>query len=116
MNQTIKIDKTEHGFVVDATVAWMYAEDPQSKRIIAVCPSLNITLEVDKQDELWPEIDRGMNSFFTSALKHGVLESFLKTRNWMPPSATVPMHAIVTAKKVTVEKVEIDDLALAATC
>lgn len=114
MKQQIKIDRKADRVVIAAEIAWHYATEPQSARVIAICPTLNITLELDAGTNPVSAIDSSMKTFFGSLMKEGVLESFLKARGWVTPAEKFTVNTVVETPRVSIVPMHIDDLTPAA--
>ena len=71
-----------HTVEIQAKLQWQYYRDESSKRWIAVCDPLKVTIEADTHAELIENIEDGLNLLFRSLLRDNELEQFLRMRGW----------------------------------
>lgn len=67
---------------VRAQLQWMFYRDDRSRRWIAICDPLKVTVEADTHTELRENIADGLNLLFRNLLKDRELDTFLRNRGW----------------------------------
>jgi hypothetical protein len=117
MNERIKVRRRGAAVVsIEAEIPWVYAQDPETKRFVAVCNALNITLEADSVTELLPLITESMDKLFSVIAADGSIDEFLRARNWeaSPHESPSRVHLPIRASNVSFKSVPLHDLQLAA--
>ncbi len=76
---------------VQAQVKWEFYQDQPSKRWIAVCNPLGITIEADTHTELRENIEDALRLFMRSTFEDGELERFLREHGWK--ALNIPANA-----------------------
>lgn len=86
-----------HTVRVQAQVQWEYYQDNASRRWIAVCKPLAITLEADTHTELRENIEDTLRLFMRSMFEDGDFEKFLREHGWKTLNnipSNIPAHDI----------------------
>ena len=77
---------------ISAQLQWVFYRDECTRRWIAVCEALKVTVEADTHTELRENIEDGLNLLFRSLLRDRELDRFLQMRGWTmlgePPDDT----------------------------
>lgn len=77
---------------VKASLQWVFYRDERSRRWIAICDPLKVTVEADTHAELRENIEEGLNLLFQNLLRERELDRFLMLRGWSM-SSQVPEGA-----------------------
>jgi hypothetical protein len=72
-----------HMVQVQAKIQWEFYQDPASKRWIAVCEPLGLTIEADSHTELRENIEDSLRLFMRSIFADGQFERFMRERGWV---------------------------------
>lgn len=67
---------------VNANVSWTVTQDAETRRFVAVCDPLQITIEGDTYRELLENVSDSLHLLLITSLKEGNLEAFLRERGW----------------------------------
>lgn len=89
--------KLKHVVQVQAQLQWEFYQDAASKRWVAVCKALAITLEADTHTELRENIEDTLGLFMRSIFEDGEFERFLREHGWKAmnmPQKNVSAHDI----------------------
>lgn len=81
--------RRKHIVQVQGQVRWEFHQDPASRRWIAICQPLNLTIEADSHTELRENIEDSLRLFLKSVFADGELEKFMRDHGW---TAQVPPH------------------------
>lgn len=75
-------EKMRPAFQLNAQVQWAVTRDDASKRWVAICDPMGITVEADSHTELRENITEAMNLILANLLRSGELDHFLRARGW----------------------------------
>lgn len=67
---------------IETQVQWMFSRNESTRRWLAVCPALKLTIEGDTHSELRENIGDCLNLFFQEMLASNEFERFLRERGW----------------------------------
>ncbi len=67
---------------VRAQIQWQFYQDDASRRWIAICEPLKVTVEADTHTELRKNIEDGVNLLFVNLLRDNELDRFMVERGW----------------------------------
>ena len=67
---------------IEANVGWKVFQSPTSKRWIAICDELNLTLEGESETELRSLIPEALHLLLTDLFTDRELEEFLRAKGW----------------------------------
>lgn len=67
---------------IEANLPWNYTIDRESKRWVAVCQPLKLTIEAEDPQEFLETIRESMDGFFKELLSTGDLDRFLEDHGW----------------------------------
>ncbi len=72
----------KHIVQIQAQLQWEFYQDAASKRWIAVCKPLAITIEADTHTELRENIEDTLRLFMRSIFEDGEFERFMREHGW----------------------------------
>jgi hypothetical protein len=78
----------DHGVVsqrivpIEADIQWLAERSPTSNRFIAVCETMNLSMEADSIDEFHKLVYETMQLVFLDLLQDNDLDSYLEERGW----------------------------------
>jgi len=68
---------------IQAKLEWHFYRDERSRRYIAVCEPLKVTIEADSHAELCENIEDGLNLLFRNLVRDQEFDRFLQARGWL---------------------------------
>lgn len=78
--------RRKHIVQVQGQVRWEFYQDAASRRWIAVCKPLNLTIEADSHTELRENIEDSIRLFMKSIFADGEFHRFMSEHGWIVSS------------------------------
>src|SRR5437868_4715631 len=72
----------KHVVPIQGQVQWVFRQDPVSRRFIAVCDPLGLTVEGDTYGEMVDYLQDAVSLVLGSMHKSGDFDQFLRDRGW----------------------------------
>jgi hypothetical protein len=75
--------RRKHVVQVEGQVRWEFYQDQASRRWIAICRPLSLTIEADSHTELRENIEDSLRLFMKSIFEDGEFDRFMRDQGWI---------------------------------